>query len=359
MLKHYAIVGFLIFIFAQLSWASGQKSAEEKKFDLAMKYIHVEHYKEAMPIVSDLFTKDSTNYNLNYLLGVCQLATGNDLQRAKVLLERSQSVATSEYVPSSFTERRTPIYAYYYLGVCYAQLKQCNEASALLVKFIGIIGDTTSEYVKNSQLKLKECPTTSKSGPAHYSAQDPIYAVQIGAFKQNTPGLPYPKYPNMKCFLDKNGTIRFLVGAEKIRAKAEILQENIAKAGVKDAFIVYLNAVVSNSQEVTEEISTANNSTPSKLWAKIEYRIQLGAYRTEEKKKEDLAGKFKDLKGVASINDGWNTLLTIGNFSNYPEASLFKKYINELGFADAFVIVFKNGVKISTKEAEKYTSKDF
>ena len=351
----------VLFLLALGASASGaKKSDQEKKFDLAMKYVHIEHYTEALPLIKDLYNADSTNANLNYLMGVCLLANGNDLNRACALLERAKKTATSEYVPSLFSERRTPIYAYYYLGVCYAQMNRCPDASAVLVKFIGIIADSTSEYVQNSQQKLKECQAkVAANSPAHFAAQDPIYAVQIGAFKQNSPEVNYPKFPNLKCFLDKSGTIRFLVGNEKIRSNAETLLENILKSGLKDAFIVDLNAVVKNSQEITEEVNTTVPASPSKMWSKIEYKVQLGAYRTEEKLKDDQANKFKNVKGVVPVNDGWMTLLTSGNFSNYPEAARYRNYINELGFEDAFIIVFKNGVKISTKEAEKYTSKDF
>ena len=192
-----------------------------------------------------------------------------------------------------------------------------------------------------------------------FSEKDPLYAVQVGAFSQQLPTTNFPNLKNVKSFVDKEGTIRYVVGGVSIRATAEAIKKAIVDAGYKDAFIVDITSKAKFDQEVLNAFNIEKSSADIKKWAKIEYKVQIGAYHTREKMNEDMARKFIQIEGITLLEEGNVMLLTVGSFGNYDDAKNYKKILVDQGVSDAFIIVYKNGKKTSTKEATGFTSKDF
>jgi len=392
------------------------------KFNQVVVTLRFEKFTEALPVLYELDKLDPDNANIKYLIGVCYVALHTENEKALSLLENSIKFSTNEYQSSYYKERRTPVYAIYYLGVCYTYLNRCADAKTTFDKFTSIIGDNSNEYVRDAAARMKDCivplaasakvdnenrtkpvetvkpaeaiatdvPKTKpeevketktttttvtepkkeikanpeltkglKTRPVVFSKKDPIYAVQIGAFSQQLPNTNFPNLKNVKSFMDKQGTIRYVVGASAIRSTAETMKKLILEAGYKDAFIVDITAEAKFDQEVLNAFSVQSLAVQAKKWAKIEYKVQIGAYRTQEKMNEDMARKFIQIEGINQIEDGGINLLTVGSFGNYEDAKNYRKILVDQGVTDAFVIVYKNGVKSNTKEAGAYTSKDF
>lgn len=410
----------LAFSFAGLSFAIDNESGEFiNKFNQVVITLRFEKFTEALPMLYELDKMDPDNPNLKYLIGVCYVATNTEKDKALELLEYALKYNTNEYNPSYYKERRTPVYTLYYLGVCYCYHKRCDDAKKVFNEFISIIGDNSNDYVQDARARLGECigpelaaapapkapveepkleapapaaqkpaepvavtptttPTPAPSEPAKpelkgnielvkglkmrkvvFSKKDPLYAVQVGAFAQQLPNTNFPNLKNVKSFVDKEGIIRYVVGGTSIRATAEAFKKAIIEAGYKDAFIVDITSKAKFEQEVMNAFNMEVVNAQVKKWAKLEYKVQIGAYRTREKMNEDMARKFIQIEGIVLNEEGPMTLLTVGSFGNYDDAKNYKKILVDQGVADAFIIVYKNGQKTSTKEAGSYTSKDF
>jgi predicted RNase H-like nuclease (RuvC/YqgF family) len=77
------------------------------------------------------------------------------------------------------------------------------------------------------------------------------------------------------------------------------------------------------------------------------FRVQIGAYKT----------KFYDLSKytnhrrfhIEEVETGANKY-TIGTFRDYWEADLFKKYLQEMGVGDAWVVAYQNNKRVDITE---------
>lgn len=414
---------FLAICFTQFGFAIDNETGEFiNKFNQVVIVLRFEKFAEAIPMLYELDKLDPDNPNIQYLIGVCYVATNTEKEKALVLLENALKYNTNEYNPSYYKERRTPIYTLYYLGVCYCYHKRCDDAKKVFNEFISIIGDNSNDYVQDARARMADCkspevavvpapkppveevkpqtpPPVKETPPVQaesakptetvatntpppaptqpelkgnpelvkglkmrkvvFAKKDPLYAVQVGAFSQKLPNTNFPNIKNVKSFVDKEGVIRYVVGGTAIRATAEAFKKAIIEAGYKDAFIVDITSKAKFEQEVMNAFNMEVVNAQTKKWAKLEYKVQIGAYRTREKMNEDMARKFIQIEGIVMNEEGSMTLLTVGSFGSYDDAKNYRKILVDQGVTDAFIIVYKNGKKSTTKEAEGFTSKDF
>ena len=95
--------------------------------------------------------------------------------------------------------------------------------------------------------------------------------------------------------------------------------ESVIALGYKDAFIVDIGEKAKFEEEVLNKFRPIQY-TPAKQWAKLEYKVQVGAYKTREKMSEDLAQKSLKIAGITEIEDVDKVLLTVGSFKMYDDA---------------------------------------
>ena len=352
-----------------------------------------EKFFEALPLLAELDKMDPNNPNLKYLTGVCYAATNTEKEKALELLEYAVKYNSSDYNPSYYKERKSPIYALYYLGIVYTYFDRCDDAKKVFNEFIGIVSDGGNDYVEDSKFRMNECfkknspavlikkdtiapaatititevkvakknpelAKTLKTKKIVFHGNDPFYAVQVGAFSQSLPASnSFPGMQNVKSFIDKEGMIRYVVGGNNNRANAQYLLESVMNMGYKDAFIVDISEKAKFEEEVLNKFKPVQYS-PAKQWAKLEYKVQVGAYKTREKMSEELAQKSLKIAGITEIEDVDKVLLTVGSFKMYDDAKKFRDMLIQQGMNDSFIIVYKNGVKISTKEAAEFYNKD-
>ncbi len=91
----------------------------KQKFNKADALVFDGSYLEAMVLLEDLYAYDTTNANLNYLLGVCYLMGKKDHELAIKRLENATRNVSLEYMEANWKERKAPGKAYYYLGKAY------------------------------------------------------------------------------------------------------------------------------------------------------------------------------------------------------------------------------------------------
>ncbi len=132
---------------------------------------------------------------------------------------------------------------------------------------------------------------------------------------------------------------------------------------VKNQEIESLNARVTSLQSQLEEVnSSASSSQSNDLNAPagksrnasapikgLVYKVQIGAF-----KNKDLTKYFDNNPNFSGEvdNDGTKKY-TLGAFEDYWEADTFKKYLREMGVSDAWIVAYKDGLRVNLKDARE------
>ncbi|MFM1874535.1 MAG: hypothetical protein RL266_272, partial [Bacteroidota bacterium] len=91
----------------------------KKKFNKADALVYDGAYMDALPLLEDMYAYDTSNANLNYLLGVCYLMGKKDHRLAIQRLESATKDVTLEHTEANWKERKAPGKAYFFLGRAY------------------------------------------------------------------------------------------------------------------------------------------------------------------------------------------------------------------------------------------------
>lgn len=386
-----------------------EKDDFQINFNIAKQHLSQRKIKKAIPYLRYLQDKFPKNANLKYLLGLCyaELEIVNPITID--YLETASEKSSLNYDPNILTEERSPIYVYYYLCLAYAQNMRCEEAEVAREKFVEIYPYEDPYYLKESARWLQKCrkmkkPPKQESLPEYpdftpyvsevketvteqsakeelgesrqreefqneggevnpedmlpthvltknvdYSTSSPLYGVQLGAFKEVVPVARFKDMKNVDAFMDNDGLIRYVVGHFAIYSQAESLLGVIQAKGYPDAFVVNVNNARKFSDEV---ISIDNVNIRATLPGKVEYRIQIGAFR--EKVPERMAEMYLQVEGIEEFHQNGFTYLTVGEFATYEEAKAYQQGIKDMGMKDAFVIALNNGKKISLQKANDF-----
>lgn len=376
----------------------------QKNFNIAKQHLSHKRILQALPYLEYLKESHNSNSNLDYLIGVCYVEAQIVNPLATDLLLSASEKVSLEYDPNSLEEERSPIYVFYYLSVAYAQQHRCDEAEFARKKFLEIYPHEDKFYIEESEKWIKQCyksksevaivelpefpdfvPYTSTPKKTNsiekldflieevekeekqiktpiydeveeskeivtknveYSTNQPLYGVQLGAFKEVVPVYRFRPIKNVDAFLDHDGLIRYVVGHFSIHSQAMSLLKALQKKGYNDAFIVNVNDKMKFKEEV---VSVNNINIRAGLNLEIEYCVQLGAFK--EQMPDQLAGMYIDLDDVKVLEGDIYTYLTSGQFSSYTEAKKHQEKLKRLGINDAFVVAVNRGKKISLQHA--------
>lgn len=411
-MRNFICYLILIPILLTTAELSAQKKIDDfqKNFYIAKQHLSRREIRKALPYLNYLHEKRPNNANLKYLIGVCY-AEGEIINPESILLlESASSSASLEYDPNSLEEERVPIYVFYYLCLAYAQNGFCDKAETARNQFLEVYPHKDEFYINESKRTIKKCrgikevpkqdslPTYEnfkpykspkkqatkpkiipsdtvfktpkklvvvkkqkpiakeqkiiKTNKVEYSTNNPLYGVQLGAFKEVVPVSRFRNLKNVDAFMDKDGLIRYVIGHFSIHSQAESLLGLIKSKGYEDAFVVNVNDEKMFSDEV---ISVNNINIRAKLIGNVEYRVQVGAFK--ESIPEKTANIFLKIEGIKSFNQGKLTYLTAGNYKTYKEAKAYLQGIKAAGIEDAFVIALNNGKKISLQQAMDFEKK--
>lgn len=205
-----------------------------------------------------------------------------------------------------------------------------------------------------------------------------FYTVQIGVFsKEVTASQLYNISPINAEKTDK-GLIRYTTGRFDDEAKAIRSKNNIVSKGISDAFVVAYyngkrisltaaramintqgNAVLAKDKQEYSFIPTDTVTSESSASALntlmnkgVVFKVQVGAYK-ERVPIED-ANKLLKIsnKGIKTFKDETGMMIyAVGEFLEYEAANNFKSQMIAEGFSGAFVIAFKDGIKMSAAAA--------
>ena len=215
---------------------------------------------------------------------------------------------------------------------------------------------------------------------------DVFYCIQVGVYRERIN--PERLYNLAPLFYDeyRHGLVRHVFGKYYDLNTALQEQNRIRQLGITDAFVtayangkqIYLyearnllaNENLENKQEITlseehvaqaqvqaqerPEIQREPREPEQQEVAKIEYYIQLGAFRNEPN--NIVRDMFLKLAGNKKLYKTTNNNLhtyRVGSFDKYNEALTQLNNIKNLGLNDAFIVAFNNGKRINLATARQ------
>jgi hypothetical protein len=319
---------------------------------------------EAFVLLHELYKLDTTNHYTNYLIGVCYTEQNIISKNSIKHLEYAIKSILTEYKYIPYTETRAPIFAWYYLCKAYSQNGFCEKAKWAKENFLQFHKDyTDNKYfteniskfmidciTKESEMRAKKRKESVVTKEVAYTTPSALYGVQVGAFKELVPiREEFDNLKNVEAFMDNQGVIRYVVGNFSTKSQAVALLNIIKENGYQDAFIVNVNEVNRFSREV---IIVDNMSFKTHIMGKIDFRVQIGAFKDSIPKA--LANIFLEIEGIRTIQEDELTILQVGGYEEYEEAVKRKNELIAQGVPGPFVVAYDNKQKVSVKAAQKY-----
>ncbi len=126
---------------------------------------------------------------------------------------------------------------------------------------------------------------------------------------------------------------------------------------------ILTNTIFDLAPDATNNITSGNNNAASSnnapipidpvMPAGVVYKVQLGAFS-----KPIDASRFKGIKPIVGERTPSGYIrYTAGQFPNFASADAAKDELKQIGFPDAFVVAYRNGVRATVEETKKYEGK--
>ena len=233
----------------------------------------------------------------------------------------------------------------------------------------------TSNTTTKTPIQPKLIPTTETEATATTEVKSIgglFYTIQIGLFSNPVSSSQLFNISPINSEKTENGMIRYSTGRFSDVSKADASRINISNKGIPDAFVVAYyngkrisllnaksmmdsqgNSVLTQSKQEYSIMpsDTATTETVTSSNSGVVFKVQVGAYK-EEVPIEDANKLLKiSSKGIKTFKDENGLLVySVGEFMEYESAVFLKTQLVTDGFSGAFVIAFKNGIKVNTAE---------
>ncbi len=144
---------------------------------------------------------------------------------------------------------------------------------------------------------------------------------------------------------------RIVEESSSLKGKVSSLEGQVSslqsRVGDKDAEINRLKSdLASAREEASNNVASANQEIKETRSAKgVVFKVQIGAYKNIDLKKYDDADSDFSAEDAGGVQK-----YTLGSFADYWEADTFKKYIREMGVKDAWIVPYKDGVRVPIKD---------
>lgn len=208
-----------------------------------------------------------------------------------------------------------------------------TKRNALLIILATMLSVTTAMAQKSK--KTKTSSTSTEAAPPDDKAAEKEWAKKL---KSLTP-LQYKALVEEKDKLQQQVNEATSQAAQCRDQMSSIQSENERLKREMEE----LNAKVMQSQSTQNQVTASSGG----VVPGVIFKVQIGAFRNK-----DLSKYLNNSKNFSGDTDADGTRkYTLGAFTDYWEADNFKKYLREMGVKDAWVVAYKDGNRISIKEA--------
>lgn len=382
-ITQYISVFILLAISLIATQSKGQDSLEFF-FDKARANLAQRNIEEALKSLKVLYKETPDHYNVNFLMGAAYAEQGVHIQEAIFHLKKAAQGVDGEYIVGSFKEKNAPIHTFYYLSLVLVQNEKCAQASQAFERLKSYNARIDSYYIEEVEKNLIKCPYDAKelnknwlinnvppqgydptfiepelyldsaalaergmlTRTQEYSTNAALYGVQVGSNSNPIPVSRFNNLSDVDVFVDTKGIIRYVIGHSAIRKQAESKLKEIQAKGYNDAFVVNVN---DERKYKTELVSYNNVNLRAGVKGKVDFYIQLGAFRDEIS--DSIKNIFSSVENVLEMRyDGYNLLL-VGPYNEPNSAYEKRNLINEKLNQNSYLVAFNRKKKIPLKEA--------
>jgi hypothetical protein len=339
------------------------------EFDQARLYIAKHNAGRSIKILEKLYSKDTLNPNVGYLLGVSLIIVGQDAKRAAKLLEMADKNFAQLWDNPGVGP---PEHLFYYMILAYCRSGDCDKAKANLVRLENAFV-RNEEFLKNDEyylidgrkwvnlckeptLKLLDVPERLvkpelriKTQVHKYSTYSTLFGVQVAALLEPQMTRKFDGLKNVEVYVDMHGVYRYVIGNFVFKSQAQKMLEVVKRTGYLDAFIVN---ITDEERYPMEVVALDQKSPKAQIRGEVEYRIQLAVFK--ESMSDESARYYLLVDSISEINLEGLTLLTVGSYNSYDNAIERMAELRQMGFKDAFVVAFNEGRKVSIDDARQY-----
>lgn len=160
----------------------------------------------------------------------------------------------------------------------------------------------------------------------------------------------YVKAPEMlKNLVDKNQSLSGQV--VKLEADNDNCQSRMSDKGSiiseLEEDMAKLRSDLGSAKEEVREMKAAEPTKGKRSAIKgVIFKVQIGAFRNK-----DFSKYFENNENFSGETNGDGTQkITLGQFVDYWEADTFKKYLREMGVKDAWIVPYKDGIRVAIKD---------
>lgn len=199
---------------------------------------------------------------------------------------------------------------------------------------------------------------TEDANANEFAKGDIVYRVQLGAYKNRISRQVFKNVGTVIELKSDNDIFVYATKGFKTIHGAADLKANLVLEGYGDAFITAYKdgkRIPMSATKATMETNEKENITEIANFSSVDkslvnFKVQLGSLRKAGN--NDMEEKTKDLKDIEKQGTGSGMIrYSSGTFTDYSKADKHREELNELGFAEAFVIAVFKGEVISIQEA--------
>lgn len=354
-------------------WATAQNEMSDAEYrDFMDRYENAKIYlanhqmERAVPILEKLHEEDPGEANINYLLGVCYVKSGEKIDKAIHHFEKADEKFRLIYDDPGIGAAQ---YVYYYLTLAHCIKRDCEKAEKAYTRFEEEYFAEDIFYLEDALKKVEDCKTRKvvanefrdrlvstnhKVDTQHvdFTSEYVLWGVQVGAFIEPKFTREFKDLKNVEVFMDENGVFRYVIGNFVLRSQALKLLKQVRATGYNDAFVVDINQK-EDKRFTTTVTAVDDEPIHFEIVGKVDYKIQVGAFK--EKIPDHISQMYLELDDIEEYRQGDLTILTVGRFDSYEEADKHKKKLVEDGYTDAFITAFNYNQKVSLRQAAEHT----
>lgn len=191
-----------------------------------------------------------------------------------------------------------------------------------------------------------------------FAKGDIVYRVQLGAYRNRISRQVFKNVGSVVELKSDNGVFTYATKGFKTIQGAADLRADLVLEGYSDAFITAYKdgkRIPLSSTKATMETNETENINEIPNFSSVDkslvsFKVQLGALRKASS--NDMEDKTKDLKDIEKqVTSTGMVRYMSGSYTDFSKADAHRQELNDLGFAEAFVIAVFKGEVISIQEA--------
>ena len=140
------LVLFLLATFSLFVNVVAQNKSFKELYAESFSYLELGNYREALPILLEMYEMDKKNANTAFTIGNCYMNTQNEKPRAIPYFEAAKERLTVEYIVGDFKEKDAPVEVIRFLGQAYHVNYEFDKALEEYKTYRDILNKNNTEY---------------------------------------------------------------------------------------------------------------------------------------------------------------------------------------------------------------------